>query len=181
MSIPKVKIAVLKNLLIFDEKYLPQSVRLLEGGGVETLFGRIPFEHRFFLHGASLKSLNQSDLNTDVLLARWTHRRPLLLLAWSLTSWKYWWSHDHNHYDDQTILRQFTVYSTVWNYQMLFWFSTLVAEMVWKVWMDGLGQKATGTEDPASLPYVEVIYLSERDIMFTHGLIFLLKFWKEEI
>ena len=33
MSIPKVKIAVLKNLLIFGEKYLPQSVRLLEGGG----------------------------------------------------------------------------------------------------------------------------------------------------
>ena len=25
MSIPKVKIAVLKNLLIFDEKYRPQS------------------------------------------------------------------------------------------------------------------------------------------------------------
>ena len=29
MSIPKVKNAVLKNLLIFGEKYLPQSVRLL--------------------------------------------------------------------------------------------------------------------------------------------------------
>ena len=55
MSNPKVKIAVLKNLLIFDEKYLPQSVRLLEGGGVETLFGRIPFEHRSFLHGSSLR------------------------------------------------------------------------------------------------------------------------------
>ena len=55
MSIPKVKIAVLKNLLIFDEKYLPQSVRLLEGGGgVETLFGRMPFEHALSLHGASL-------------------------------------------------------------------------------------------------------------------------------
>ena len=48
ISIPEVTIAVLKNLLIFGEKYLPQSVRLLEGGGVETLFGRIPFEHRFF-------------------------------------------------------------------------------------------------------------------------------------
>ena len=54
MSIPKDKIAVLKNLLIFGKKYLPQSVRLLEGGGVETLFGRIPFEHRSFLRGASL-------------------------------------------------------------------------------------------------------------------------------
>ena len=54
MSIPKVKIAVLKNLLIFGEKYLPQSVRLLEGGGVETLFGRMPFEHALSLHGASL-------------------------------------------------------------------------------------------------------------------------------
>ena len=55
ISIPKVKIAVLKNLLIFGEKYLPQSVRLLEGGGVETLFGRIPFEHGLSLPGASLK------------------------------------------------------------------------------------------------------------------------------
>ena len=54
MSIPKVEIAVLKNLLIFGEKYLPQSVRLLEGGGVETLFGRIPFEHASSLCGASL-------------------------------------------------------------------------------------------------------------------------------
>ena len=35
MSIPKVKIAVLKNLLIFGEKYLPQSVRLLEGRGLK--------------------------------------------------------------------------------------------------------------------------------------------------
>ena len=32
MSISKVKIAVLKNLLIFGEKYLPQSIRLFEGG-----------------------------------------------------------------------------------------------------------------------------------------------------
>ena len=58
MSIPKVKIAVLKNLLIFGEKYLPQSLRLLEGGGVETLFGRMPFEHAFSLHGSSLTILN---------------------------------------------------------------------------------------------------------------------------
>ena len=34
MSIPKVKIAVLKNLPISGKKYLPQSVRLLEGGGL---------------------------------------------------------------------------------------------------------------------------------------------------
>ena len=33
MSIPKVEIAVLKNLLIFGEKYLPQGIRLLERGG----------------------------------------------------------------------------------------------------------------------------------------------------
>ena len=58
MSIPKVKIAVLKNLLIFGEKYLPQSVRLLEGGGVETLSGRMPFEHAFFLRGASLTAID---------------------------------------------------------------------------------------------------------------------------
>ena len=62
ISIPEVKIAVLKNLLIFGEKYLPQSVRLLEGGGVETLFGRIPFEHRFFLHGSSLSDLKSGKL-----------------------------------------------------------------------------------------------------------------------
>ena len=54
ITIPKVKIAVSKNLPIFGEKYLPQSVRLLEGGGVETLSGRIPFEHAYFLRGASL-------------------------------------------------------------------------------------------------------------------------------
>ena len=59
MSIPKVKIAVLKNLLIFGEKYLPQSVRLLEGGGVESLFGRIPFEHAVSLYGASLRGLTR--------------------------------------------------------------------------------------------------------------------------
>ena len=54
ISIPEVKIAVVKNLLIFGEKYLPQSVRLLEGRGVETLFGSMPFEHAVFLHGPSL-------------------------------------------------------------------------------------------------------------------------------
>ena len=59
----KVKIAVLKNLLIFGEKSLPQSVRLLEGGGgFETLFGRIPFEHAASLCGASLREpSNQSS------------------------------------------------------------------------------------------------------------------------
>ena len=53
MSIAKVKFAVLKKLLIFGEKYLTQSVRLLEGG-VESLFGRILFEHALSLRGASL-------------------------------------------------------------------------------------------------------------------------------
>ena len=67
ISFPIVKIAVLKNLLIFDEKYLPQSVRLLEGeGGVEMLFGRMPFEHAVFLLGASLtlKSVFSSHSQT---------------------------------------------------------------------------------------------------------------------
>ena len=59
MSIPKVKIAVLKNLLIFGEKYLPQSVRLLEGGAAEMLFGRIPFEHALSLPGASLMMIGE--------------------------------------------------------------------------------------------------------------------------
>ena len=62
MSIPKVKIAVLKNLLIFGEKYRPQSVRLLEGGGVETQFGRIPFEHALSLCGPSLSQCGQCAL-----------------------------------------------------------------------------------------------------------------------
>ena len=66
MSIPKVKIAVLKNLLIFGEKYLPQSVRLLEGGGVETLFGRIPLEHPLCFAGASLRMLNIGTLKPQV-------------------------------------------------------------------------------------------------------------------
>jgi len=42
ITIPKVKIAVSKNLPIFGEKYLPQSVRLLEGGGLK----RYPAECR---------------------------------------------------------------------------------------------------------------------------------------
>ena len=54
ISIPKVKNAVLKNLLIFGEKYLPQSVRLLEGRGVEMLFGRMPVDYAISLCGASL-------------------------------------------------------------------------------------------------------------------------------
>ena len=48
----------LQNLPIFGEKYLPQSVRLLEGRGVETLFGRMPFEHAVSLSGASLTQLD---------------------------------------------------------------------------------------------------------------------------
>ena len=58
ISIPNVKNAVLKNLLIFGQKSLPQSVRLLEpqveGRGVEMLFGKMPFEHAVSLRGASL-------------------------------------------------------------------------------------------------------------------------------
>ena len=55
MSIPIVKIAVLKNLLIFGKKYLPESVPFAWGvGGVETLFGRMSFEHAVSLCGASL-------------------------------------------------------------------------------------------------------------------------------
>ena len=54
ISIPKVKNAVLKDLVIFGQEYLPQSIRLLEGRGVEMLFGRMPFEHAVSLHGASL-------------------------------------------------------------------------------------------------------------------------------
>ena len=34
-----------------------QSVRLLESGGVETLFGRIPFEHHVSYIGSSLTEL----------------------------------------------------------------------------------------------------------------------------
>ena len=70
MSISKVKIAVLKNLLIFGEKYLPQSVRLLEGGwGVETLFGRMPFEHAVSLSGASFSNniTSCSDTSANML------------------------------------------------------------------------------------------------------------------
>ena len=53
---PKSKNATFKNLPIFGKKYLPQSVRLLEGGRwVETLFGRMPFEHALSLHDASLR------------------------------------------------------------------------------------------------------------------------------
>ena len=51
----QIKNAVFKNLLIFGKKYLPQSVRLLEGR-VEMLFGRMPFEHAVSLRGASLSN-----------------------------------------------------------------------------------------------------------------------------
>ena len=44
-----------KKLTVFRRKLLPQSVRLLEGGGgIEKLFGRIPFEQQFSCAGASL-------------------------------------------------------------------------------------------------------------------------------
>ena len=33
---------------------MPQSIRLLEGGWVEMLFGKMPFEHAVSLHGPSL-------------------------------------------------------------------------------------------------------------------------------
>ena len=63
MSIAKVNIAALKNLLIFGDKYLPQSVCLLDGRKVEfqleMLFGRMPFEHAVSLRGASLSCLIQ--------------------------------------------------------------------------------------------------------------------------
>ena len=51
----KVKIAVIKNLIknliIFGGKYVPQSVRLLAGWGLETGFGKIQFEHAVSLTG----------------------------------------------------------------------------------------------------------------------------------
>ena len=54
-KVPKVKIDILKNLLIFDKKYLSQSVRMLEEGrGVEMLFGEISFEHAVSFLGVSL-------------------------------------------------------------------------------------------------------------------------------
>ena len=61
---------------------------------------------------------------------------------------------------------------------MLFWFSTLVAELVWKVWMDGLDQKATGTEDLASLRHFLGVILEEDDMKeeFTQRKIFFLFF-----
>ena len=87
MSIPKVKIAVLKNLLIFGEKYLPQSVRLLEGGGVESLFGRIPFEHASSLCGASLtvqsKACKRRQNRSLQLVIHRMHRRTNALLVTS--------------------------------------------------------------------------------------------------
>ena len=50
-----------RNLPIFGKKYMPQSVCLPEGG-IETLFGRIPFEHALSLYGASLTTSVQSKL-----------------------------------------------------------------------------------------------------------------------
>ena len=99
MSNVKVKIAVLKNLLIFDEKSLPQSVRLLEGGGVETLFGRIPFEHRSFLHGSSLTSFKicfLCDTSSPhnivwryIVMQLSYHFQNIVKISISLKFWKY--------------------------------------------------------------------------------------------
>ena len=77
ISIPKVKIAVLKNLPIFGEKYLPQSVRLLEGRGVEMLFGSMPFEHALSLHGASLRG--------STMICWWWYTDCLLKCKWCRT------------------------------------------------------------------------------------------------
>jgi len=54
MSVPKVKIAVLKNLLIFGEKYLPQSVRLLEGGGLKRYLAEFRLNIDLFYMGLPL-------------------------------------------------------------------------------------------------------------------------------
>ena len=51
ISLPKVKIAVLKNLLIWATITCHKASVCLRGG--ETLFGRMPFEHAVSLHGAS--------------------------------------------------------------------------------------------------------------------------------
>ena len=94
MSIPKVKIAVLKNLLIFGEKYLPQSVRLLEGGGVETLFGRIPFEHASSLCGASLIRVNFSiQIFSYIHLCSFLcHYIRIFVCGFFFTNVTLWWS-----------------------------------------------------------------------------------------
>ena len=51
------KTAVLKFLLIFGKNSFHKASVCLRG--VETLSGRMPFEHAFFLRGASLKRLEQ--------------------------------------------------------------------------------------------------------------------------
>ena len=64
MSIPKVKIAVLKNMLIFDEKYLPQSVRLLEGGGgLKRYLAEYRLNIDFFYKGLPLHG--RYDISTE--------------------------------------------------------------------------------------------------------------------
>ena len=54
MSVPKVKIAVLKNLMIFGEKYLPQSVRLLEVGRLKCYLAEYRLNIDFFYKGLPL-------------------------------------------------------------------------------------------------------------------------------
>ena len=43
-----------KKLTNFRRKKKPQRVRLLEGGGVEKLFGQNPFEQHLSFQGSSL-------------------------------------------------------------------------------------------------------------------------------
>ena len=57
------------NLFISKEKFVPQSICLLEGEGIETLFGKILFENGSMLLGASLKTnvaLKSSILLTTI-------------------------------------------------------------------------------------------------------------------
>ena len=55
ISIPKAsQFIVLENVLIFGKKYVPQRLRLLEGGGGETLFRQILFECAIASPGSSL-------------------------------------------------------------------------------------------------------------------------------
>ena len=46
-----------KKLTNFRRKKQPQRVRLLEGGGVEKLFGKNPFEQHLSFHGSFLRSV----------------------------------------------------------------------------------------------------------------------------
>ena len=54
MSISKIKIAFFREFANFWRKIPATKRPFAWGGGVETLFGRIPFEHASSLCGASL-------------------------------------------------------------------------------------------------------------------------------